>query len=129
MKSAVIMADYSKFKLVLLVLVYVVCAYTAFLKFYGSASNVNSVPQPTIDYSVCRKFLGKTEGDAERKDRCRHGVDRANKEAKSKCSQYFTQLTSCQSRTRTPCQTQFSNFENCVNTLLTFYVEEEPKLP
>jgi hypothetical protein len=123
------MPDYSKFKVLLLVLVYIVCAYTAGQKFYGSSAGTLGIrQQPSIDYSVCRKFIDKTATEDENV-RCRQAVDRANTEAKSKCSQYFLQLSACQSRTRTPCQTQMSNFENCVNTILSYNVKEELEKP
>ena len=120
------MPDFSKFKVLLLVLVYVACAYTAFQRFYSSSGGTQyrTTQQPLIQHSVCRKFIGKA-GTEEDSVRCREAVDRANIEAKSKCSQYFSQLTTCQSRTRAPCQTQLSNFENCVNTILTHTVKAE----
>ena len=122
------MTDYSKFKVLFLVLVYVVCAYTGFQKFYGTgaATQGGGPRQPTIAYSVCDKLMSKVDiNDNDKRVRCKKGVDRANTESKIKCAQYFSQLVTCRQRTRAPCQTQLSNFENCVNTILTQYVEEE----
>jgi hypothetical protein len=129
------MTDHSKLKVLVLVLVYIMCGYTAFQKFYGSGATVTpGFKQPTIDYSVCNKMIAKSAagtgiGKEEKMSRCKRGVDKANKEAKSKCAQYFSQLATCQKRTRSPCHTQFSNFENCVNTILTGFVDEELEKP
>ena len=119
------MSDRSSFKVALLVIVYLICAYTAYQKFYGSGSTSNSmIRQPMIDKSVCRKFISNID-DKNEKKKCEKAVNQANKEAQVKCAQYFSQLKSCQSRSRAACRTQASNFESCVNAILTDAVKSE----